>query len=48
VAELSAYCRKLDAERQAETDPLKCQSLGGTRFHAKAALFREWKSRERR
>jgi hypothetical protein len=46
VAELAAYVRRLERERQAERDPLKRQSLGLALFHARAALMREWRRRE--
>jgi hypothetical protein len=47
VAELSAYVRRLERERQAEHDPVRRKNLGVTLFYAKAELLREWRRRER-
>jgi hypothetical protein len=40
VAQLAAYCRKLEAQRRAETDPLQRQSLGMTIALVRGELFR--------
>jgi hypothetical protein len=47
VVELAAYVRRLEAERQAERDPLRRKSLGLQIFTLKGELMRHWRRRER-
>jgi hypothetical protein len=48
LTELQRTIRRLEAERAAEHDHLRRQSLGIELFALKAALLKEWKKREGR